>query len=164
MSDEQIIVRRATGADWEALRAIRLESLLDTPEAYGSTYENSVTWSDERWRLAASQSVYFLAERDGHVVGMISGGTNDRHRGTYWMYGMYVTPAARGTGIAARLVETVGQWARDLGASRLYLHVTSSVGRARAFYEKVGFEPTGDVITMDRDPSMTLLSMVRDLD
>jgi GNAT superfamily N-acetyltransferase len=164
MSEEQITVRRATSDDWESLRAIRLESLQDTPEAYGSTYEDSVAWSDERWRAAASHWVYFLAERDGRALGMISGGSNDQHPGTSWMYAMYVTPAARGTATATRLVDVVGRWARDQGASKLYLHVTSSVARARAFYEKVGFRPTGDVITMNRDPSITLFTMVQDLD
>jgi hypothetical protein len=46
----------------------------------------------------------------------------------------------------------------------VYLHVTSSVARARAFYEKMGFVPTGDTITMGRDPSITLLTMVLELD
>jgi GNAT superfamily N-acetyltransferase len=164
MSDRRISVRRATRDDWELLRAIRLESLQDTPEAYGSIYEDSVAWTDERWRAAASHWVYFLAQRDGRALGMISGGTNDQHPGTCWMYAMYVTPAVRGTVTATRLVDAVDQWARDQGASKLYLHVTSSVARARAFYEKVGFRPTGDVITMDRDPSITLLTMVQDLD
>ncbi len=164
MTDSPADVRRASSEDWRGLRTIRLESLSDTPEAYGSTYGESAAWPDERWRAAAAQWTYFLAERDDRVVGMVSGGTNDHRPGTRWLYGLYVTPSERGTKTAARLVEAVGEWARTLGAAQLYLHVTSSVARARAFYEKMGFVPTGDTLTMDRDPSITLLTMVLELD
>ena len=163
MSDDTLTIRRCGPDDWPALRSIRLESLADAPEAYGSTFAESSTWSDKRWKGAASKWLYFLAERGDRVVGMVSGGVNDTHPGTRWLYGMYVTPSERGTETAARLVEAVAAWARDLGASELYLHVTSSVTRARAFYDKVGFRPTGESFTMDRDPSLTLVTMVRDL-
>jgi GNAT superfamily N-acetyltransferase len=164
MAEGPANVRRASSEDWRGLRSIRLESLSDTPEAYGSTYAESFTWTDERWRAAAARWTYFLAERDDRVVGMVSGGANDHHPGTRWLYAMYVTSPERATGTAARLVEAVGEWAREEGVPQLYLHVTSSVARARAFYEKMGFVPTGDTITMDRDPSITLLTMVRELD
>ena len=163
MSDTGLVIRRCSSFDWEELKSIRLESLRDTPEAYGSTYEDAAMWPDDRWRSAASQWTYWLAERHGHVVGMVSGGTNDHHRGTRWMYGMYVTPAERGSDVATRLVEEVSLWARSEGAASLFLHVTSTVARARAFYEKVGFVLTGDVIDMDRDPSLQLVTMVREL-
>lgn len=164
MAEGPANVRRASSEDWRGLRSIRLESLHDTPEAYGSTHAESVTWTDERWRAAATRWTYFLAERDDRVVGMVSGGANDHHPGTRWLYAMYVTPPERATGTAARLVEAVGEWAQAEGVGQVYLHVTSSVARARAFYEKMGFVPTGDTITMDRDPSITLLTMVLELD
>ena len=163
MDDPGVVVRRCTSLDWQQLKAIRLESLGDTPEAYGSTYDDAATWPDDRWRSAASQWTYWLAERHGRVVGMVSGGANDHHPGTRWMYGMYVTPAERGTDVATRLVDEVCQWARGESANSLFLNVTSTVARARAFYEKVGFELTGEVNAMDRDPSLHLETMVREL-
>jgi GNAT superfamily N-acetyltransferase len=165
MSRESTLSIRVCGIDdWESLRAIRLEALADTPDAYGSTYEESALWSDAQWRNAASTRLYYLAERDGRVVGMVSGGYNDAHPGTRWLYGMYVTPSERGTGTSALLVRTVGEWARGHGASELYLHVTTSVPRARAFYEKEGFTPNGESQVMDRDHTLTLITMVQRLD
>jgi GNAT superfamily N-acetyltransferase len=76
---------------------------------------------------------------------------------------MYVTPSERGSGVASQLVETVSTWARDDGASAIYLHVTESVARARAFYTKMGFRENGEIIIMQRDPSLRLFTMVRDL-
>lgn len=157
-------VRRTNASDATALRAIRLESLIDTPEAYGSIYANLLCWSDARWRRAALESNYFFAECDGQVVGMASGGFNDMHPDTYWLFAMFVTPRFRGTGVASTLVQEVSAWARRDGADRLFLHVTESVPRARAFYEKLGFRYNGERITMDRDPSLTLVTMELELD
>jgi len=162
--ESTLSIRRCGSRDWEDLRAIRLEALADTPDAYGSTYDESVLWRDAQWKNAAATRLYYLAYRDGRVVGMVSGGYNDEHPGTRWLYGMYVTPSERGTGTAARLVETIGEWARGDGASEVYLHVTTTVARARAFYEKVGFQPTGESQEMDRDRSLTLITMVQRLD
>lgn len=164
MTGVETTVRRADSVDWQALKTIRLESLFDTPEAYGSTFADSSTWPDARWRQVTHEWTFFLAERDDQVIGLASGGFNDQRPGTAWMYGMYVTPGARGTGVAELLVGAVGMWALAQGFNQLYLHVTTSVTRARAFYEKVGFRWTGDTISMDRDPSISLVTMVRELD
>jgi len=150
--------------DWEELRTIRLEALADTPEAYGSTYEESVRWSDAQWKNSAATRLYYFAERDGRVVGMVSGGYNDAHPGTRWLYGMYVTPAERGSATAALLVHSMGEWAKSHGVGEIYLHVGSTVPRARAFYEKLGFRPNGESFQMARDQSLTLITMVQQLD
>lgn len=147
-----------------ALRAIRLEALRDTPEAYGSTYEDSLKWSVRRWRKVAKTWNYYLGECGGVVKGMVSGGYNEEQPGTCWLYGMYVAPSERGSGLATQLVDAVATWARADGARQLYLHVNPSVGRARAFYAKVGFVENGETIIMDRDPSITLCTMVKNLD
>jgi GNAT superfamily N-acetyltransferase len=163
VSDGDLVIRRTTDEDWSELRAIRLEALSDTPDAYGSTYDGTITHSPRRWRTMAQDGRYFVAERDGVVVGMVSGGLNDQHPGTHWLYGMYVTPASRGTAVASHLVEAVIAWAKSEGATELYLHVTASVERARAFYRKVGFVETGERHAMDRDRRLELLTMRRSL-
>lgn len=162
--ERSALVRPAGREDWPLLRAIRLEALVDAPEAFGSTYDGATRLSSHQWRSMIERSRYFLAERDGEVVGMVSGGFNDRHPGTHWLYGLYVTPPARGSGAAASLVEAVVAWARGQGASELYLHVTSIAERARAFYDKVGFRPTGERFAMDRDPELIMVTLKKSLD
>jgi GNAT superfamily N-acetyltransferase len=157
-------VRRAGARDFSALRAIRLEALRDTPEAYGSTYDDSLKWSARRWRKVAKTWNYYLGECSGVVKGMVSGGYNEVHPGTCWLYGMYVAPSERGSGLATQLVDAVVTWARADGARQLYLHVNPGVRPARAFYAKVGFVENGETIIMDRDPSITLCTMVKTLD
>ncbi len=163
-TSREAAVRRTRATDWAALRDIRLEALLDEPDAYGSTYHESVDYSDERWRRMAADYCYFLAEVDGHVVGMASGGANDQYPGSHWLYGMYVTPSFRGTGVASRLVGAVVDWARAEGAADLYLQVTATLPRARGFYAKSGFVETGERMRLHRDPRLELLTMRRILD
>jgi GNAT superfamily N-acetyltransferase len=164
MAEERVSVRWGGPEEATSLRAIRLEALADTPEAYGSTFEDASTWPDERWLAVASQWRYVLGDMDGTVAGMASGGFNDQYPNTHWLYGMYVSPGARGTGLAHLLVERIAQWAQGDGATNLYLHVAEPVARARAFYQREGFVESGDMITMHRDPSVRLLTMVKRLD
>jgi GNAT superfamily N-acetyltransferase len=163
MTDVALTVRRAESDDWVKLRAIRLEALSDSPEAFGSTYAVAAKLSNYQWRSMVERSLYFLAERDGDVVGMVSGGLNDRRPGTHWLYGMFVTPSARGTDTASLLVDAVVEWAKGEGATELYLHVTSIAQRARAFYARVGFLATGENFGMDRDPRLTMMTMKKSL-
>ncbi len=149
--------------DADSLRAIRLEALLDSPQAYGTTYEESRTWAPRHWKALSRQWNYYLAYLDDQVVGVVSGGSSDLHPGTRWLYAMYVSPGARGSGVADLLVQAVEQWARGEGVQTLYLLVAEPMARARAFYESVGFSATGDVITMERDPSIQLLTMKKSL-
>jgi GNAT superfamily N-acetyltransferase len=156
-------VRHCSVNDASLLRAIRLEALLDSPQAYTSTYKESRTWADRHWRSLCRQWNYYLGEYGGRVVGVASGGLNDLHPGTRWLYGMYVSPGARGSGVADLLVDVVEQWARKEGADELYLHVAEPMARARTFYESLGFRATGDVINMDRDQSILLATMVKSI-
>ncbi len=156
-------VRPGRPEDVEALKVIRLEALGDTPDAFGDTLETVEHWSDEQWREKARLWNYYLAEVDGSVVGMASGASNDSRPGTCWLFAMYVTPAQRGSGAARALVERVSTWALVSGADALYLYVARAVPRARAFYAKAGFVPTGTTVTMHRDESLVLDEMRRDL-
>jgi GNAT superfamily N-acetyltransferase len=158
------VVRPCGADDAPSLRSIRLEALADTPEAYGSTYAEARRWSIDRWETMSRDWNFYLAEYQGRVVGMASGGLNDQRPGTRWLYGMYVAPDMRGTGVAGQLVGVVEQWARGEGVSSLYLHVTEKLARARGFYERIGFRSTGDVIAMGRDPSLRLVTMVKNLE
>jgi GNAT superfamily N-acetyltransferase len=163
MRNATLVVRHVELADWSALKAIRLEALRDTPDAYGSSLEKTIAFSDNRWRLMIVQQGYYLVERNSDVVGMAAGGYHDDHPGDHWLYAMYVTPVARGTGVASALVEAVSGWARRERASALYLDVTTSLARARAFYQKEGFIPTGERRVMERDPSIELVRMKKEL-
>lgn len=54
---------------------------------------------------------------------------------------LYVVPSHRGTGLADDLVARARQRARDAGCGELRLEVDTDNERARAFYDRHGFEP-----------------------
>jgi ribosomal protein S18 acetylase RimI-like enzyme len=56
---------------------------------------------------------------------------------------MWVQPGARGAGIADRLVAAAAGYARAAGAAQVTLWVAIGNDRARGFYERMGFVPTG---------------------
>ena len=157
-------VRRASEADADALRAIRLEALADSPGAYGTTYHDVVDWDRERWADLLTANAYFLGEVDGAVRGMAQGGFHDDFPGQTWLFGMFVGADARASGLADALVDAVEDWARLGGAHELHLAVALEMSRAVSFYRRRGFVEVGEVRYMKRDPSRQIQTMSCRLD
>ena len=78
----------------------------------------------------------FIAERDGEAVGCCALVPTDDG---VEVCKMTVTPAARGLGLARRLLEACETAAREAGAGRLYLETNSALTPAVALYESFGF-------------------------
>ncbi|MFN3836300.1 MAG: GNAT family N-acetyltransferase [Brevundimonas sp.] len=79
----------------------------------------------------------FMAERDGRVVGCCA--LVPSTDGGVEICKMTVTPAARGLGLARRLLAACEAAAREVGAARLYLETNSRLTPAIALYESFGF-------------------------
>ncbi|ELZ37397.1 GCN5-related N-acetyltransferase [Halorubrum saccharovorum DSM 1137] len=62
---------------------------------------------------------------------------------------IYVDEPYRGTGLASRLIERAAADAREQDCGELRLDVDVDNERARAFYEKQGFEPYREQLTRD---------------
>ncbi len=60
-----VTIVRATRSQWRALRAIRLEALRDTPDAYGTTLAEAERYRNAKWRAMVSTHCYFLADTRG---------------------------------------------------------------------------------------------------
>ena len=168
-----MIVRRARADEWRERRRLRLGALADAPLAFGSTLEREVAYDDVRWRSEAAASaagideVTVVAALDGGPWTAMAMGYVDpdaRPRGSVvWLVGVYTDPAHRGAGWAAAVCREVVAWARDIGAAEVRLHVGEGNAPARRTYERLGFVPTGETITLAHDPSVTELEMVLSL-
>ena len=142
-------VERLGEDDWVAFREIRLRSLLDSPDAFGSTFgeESSQVehswrdWAAGRWR--GGDAAVFAVRGADAAVGTATGAEYEAEPGVAHVYAMWVAPDARGTGVGRALLEAVADWARDRGCERLVLQVTETNETARRFYAACGFAETG---------------------
>jgi len=161
--NDALRIRPGRANEATRLRAIRLEALLDSPDAFGDTYEECLAWDDATWERYAREWNFYFAELDGEVVGMARGEAHHSRPDSRWLFAMYVAPRARGTDAARGLVDVVSAWAVCEGVDALYLYVSKAVPRAKAFYEKVGFVATGPSLCMSRDANLVCEEMRRDL-
>ena len=146
----EVEVRRLGQDDWKVSRDVRLTALAEAPYAFMSTLAREQRFAEELWRgrLSAPRAATFLAWVAGEPAATATGKIDDPDdeftvEGSWQLVGMWVDPRARGTGVAALLVETVAGHARDQGATAVTLWVTEVNTRARAFYQRLGFTPTG---------------------
>lgn len=156
-------IRRAVVADVAAVRDVRLRALTDAPGAFASTLDREAAVPDDGWRERVTTGAWFLARHDGRVVGVAVGIDDPDEPDARHLVGMWVEPAHRGDGTAARLVDAVGRWARADGATALALWVVDGNERARRFYDRLGFRPTGERGPLPSDPTVLESRMRRAL-
>jgi GNAT superfamily N-acetyltransferase len=90
----------------------------------------------------------WVAEQDGRLTGMV--GTRPLKEDAAWeICRMYVDAAARGSGLASRLLDTAEAHAGASGAERLVLWTDTRFTRAHGFYEKRGYVRQGSIRILD---------------
>jgi ribosomal protein S18 acetylase RimI-like enzyme len=104
-----------------------------------------------------------VAVEDGTWLGMAGASVHPDRSGTVRLWWLWVAPAARGRGLARRLLEARADWARELGAVRLELAVAEHNEAAKALYRGLGFVPTGERRSMASDPTRAGIFMTRPL-
>ena len=141
MSD--ITVRALGVADWEQYRSVRLTALHDSPEAFVARHDDEAAEPEQFWRARMERSTRLLAERDGAPVGIASvGSVDDDQPEAAQLFGLWVQPDARGSGVATALVRAGAQAAAEAGKRQLLYWVGTDNGRAVAFASGFGFRPT----------------------
>ena len=137
-------IRTLSENDAAIYRVLRLEALRTNPEAFGSSYEETVArpLSATAERLRDPDAFTLGAFEGDALIGAVTlvrdQGLKMRHRAN--IYAMYVTPAARGRGVGRALMEEAIRRARQVpGLEQLHLAVVSSNTAARALYDTLGF-------------------------
>src|SRR5689334_10687713 len=116
MSD--ITVRSLGEDEWEQYRSVRLSALEESPDAFVASVDEERGYEEEFWRTRMRRSQRLLAERDGAAVGVASIGQaghegerdNDK---VAELFGLWVAPVARGSGVATQLVQAGADAARQ---------------------------------------------------
>lgn len=148
MSD--ITVRLLAEEDWEVYRTIRLSALRENPEAFVATFAEEEHLPEAEWRAKMNRSDRLVAERDNEVIGVVSllpgplpkSSDEVDHLNAAEVFGLWVTPAARGSGAPELLVDAAAQRARAGDFSHLVYWAGVDNGRAVAFASGYGFRPT----------------------
>ena len=140
--DAPFLIRRISEDQWERWRAIRLAALAESPAAFESTREQWKDAPESRWRTRLrSVDLNLIAEdraSDATPLGIASG--LRKADGMYAeLVSMWITPHARGTGVADALIKGVIDWAQHC-VPELWLAVTPGNDRAIAVYLRHGFE------------------------
>ena len=142
------VVRTFRAAEWREYRDVRLRALRESPDAFGSTYEESCTYPDDAW-IARLRDMLprtdhpMAATIDDEIVGLAWAKIEPPDADVAHLYQMWVDPDSRGQGIGRALIDSAISWARDRHVARVLLDVTCGDRPARRLYEAVGFRPVG---------------------
>ncbi len=102
-------------------------------------------WDPERARealkeaIASDESVVLVAEHRDELLGFATGYlelNSVRFGQRCWIEDLAVSPEHRSEGVGGRLLDAVGDWARDRGATHLELDTGLDREAAQRFYER----------------------------
>ena len=140
MHQHDIKIRPIQPGDNKALATIIRGCL----EEFGANHPGTVYYDETTDRLSevfeTPGSAYLVAEINGGLAG--GGGifpTEGLPAGTCELVKMYLSPAARGTGLGKRLMQLCLDKAKDLGYEKVYLETMPELTNAIPMYEKFGF-------------------------
>ncbi|MBV9270154.1 MAG: GNAT family N-acetyltransferase [Candidatus Eremiobacteraeota bacterium] len=95
-------------------------------------------------RMTFGLQRYYLAETKEQIVGVAGAQVGEAFFGAVRGYveGVYVLPAFRRRGIAARLMRECIDWLKSIGCDFVRLQATAE---GMPLYESLGFAPTGEM-------------------
>jgi RimJ/RimL family protein N-acetyltransferase len=137
-------IRRLETPDAALYRDIRLEALKQNPEAFGSTFERENDKPLSWFEAAVGRTDIFGAFLEGTLAGIAGyvAQESPKHAHKAQLWGMYVRPAARNSGLGRRLVAAVLIHARGR-VEMVQLTVVSENEAARRLYSALGFVEYG---------------------
>jgi ribosomal protein S18 acetylase RimI-like enzyme len=143
-------IRIITEHDVEEFIRLRIEALTREPYAFARALEDEPARSPEsvapRLRPVPEGNFVMGAFEGGRMVGQAGfvryEGRKERHKGTIW--GVYVTAAARGQGLAQAMMTRILDLVRGYsGLEQVSLGVSVTQEAARRLYSALGFEVYG---------------------
>jgi GNAT superfamily N-acetyltransferase len=137
-------VRRLGPADAAAYQAVRLDALRRHPCAFRASFDEEAGQSLAELAARLETDAIFGGFWEGALCGLagleVPPARNKRHKGV--LFGVYVCPDNRRTGLGTALVGAVIEHARDR-VEQVHAAVVVTAEPARALYRKLGFLPYG---------------------
>ena len=147
---DKIEVRTFKKNDWKLYKSLRLASLIESPDSFGSTLARETDFSDQEWesRLSALSEPAKILPLVGFIqdcpVGLAWGVLHGAEAREAHIYQMWVSPDSRGKGLGKALLARIVTWANSLQLSSLVLAVTTTNTEAITLYSSFGFLPLGE--------------------
>lgn len=152
MLPTNIVIRRATPADAATIAAFNLALAAESEQR--RLVPDVVARGVRRVLHDPALGVYYVAERDGSVIGqlLVTFEFSDWRDGMlWWIQSVYVAPAARRLGVYRALHERVAEAARAAGnVCGIRLYVDRANTRAQQTYRALGLRPT-DYLVYETD-------------
>lgn len=136
-------IERLAEDGWQRFRAIRLASLKEAPQAFGTSHAEASTWAEPLWRKQLRAFATFVAVVDGCDIAVVRGASETEYVDAAYLISMWVHPEHRRRGVASALIDAVAAWAAKRGCARVLLDVREHNEAAIATYREHGFRNTG---------------------
>jgi len=147
---DRIKIRTFQPNEWRKYRKLRLSSLAESPDAFGSSLEHEQKRTDTDWSsrltLSDSEGINFplLADLSEEAVGLAWGRIHKSDMNTAHVYQMWVEPDQRGQGIGGQLLKEILKWANSQNVKKVALAVACSNSPAKKLYLSEGFIDVGE--------------------
>ena len=132
-----VVIRRMTLKDYDSVIALWKQG--DIP--YRPQGRDSK--EDIRWQLRRPTSLYYVAEDDGVIIGVILG-THDGRKG--WINRLAVTPEYHRKGIAKRLVEEVEHHLAAEGIDIVACLIEDWNAASMQVFDRLGYTKHDDIL------------------
>ncbi len=144
-------IREATEADFPAMLAMGENMHNESPRYRVHNFSLSKSIGMLRSMEENQACLMLIAEDDGKPVGMLLGYMSEHtfcDGLTANELVVYVTPEARGSSAATRLIRRLEEWGKARGVSEVVLGISTEVDadRTAQFYQRLGYGYTGAML------------------
>jgi len=163
--EEKVTIRQFYLEEWKLYKKLRLDSLIESPNAFGSTFEKEKYRSNFEWQerlvtgIESKIDMPLIALCGDHLSGLAWGKSIKEQLEVTNLYQMWVKPEFRNKGIGLSLLNEIKKWAKNIGSQSLNLGVTINNGKAHQMYKTFGFKQFGNTEPL-RDGSNLKLQLM----
>jgi putative acetyltransferase len=136
-ASSEIEIRLARPEDASSVAKVLHEAFVEYESLYTREGFAATTPNTEQILTRMLEGPVWIASRGSQILGTVGAIVKGK---SLYIRGMAVLPAARGSGVGARLLAQCEEWAALQECSRLFLTTTPFLSAAIRLYEESGFQ------------------------